>query len=148
MGFVGCKVSRAETAAGVDSPPNCRRLLPACLFPFSGEWRRACWALSSCGAFPFVAGAAWCRVGMASWVTRSRSDGDGGPPGIRLVYDVLLVPADPSITIVVAGWICLSLEDVHHFAGICARSGCWNACGADGWWPGRFCAAFLESISC
>jgi len=148
MGFVGCKVPRTEAVAGVDSPPNCSRLLPACLCPVSGEWCRACWALRSGGASPVVVGSACCSVGMASWVVRSRGDGDGGPPGIRLVHVVLLVPADPSIAIVAPGWRCLSWEGVHPFGRVCVRSGFWNACGADGLLPGRFCAAFLESISC
>jgi len=68
-------------------------------------------------------------------------DGDGGPPGIRLMYVVLLVPADPSVAVVSPGWLCLNWEVVRPFAWFCARSGFWDACGADGKMPGRCCAA-------
>jgi len=54
-----------------------------------------------------------------------------------------MVPANPFAAVVAPGWLCLSWEVVHLFAWVCARSGFWNACGADGKLPGRCCAAFL-----
>jgi len=45
---------------------------------------------------------------MAGWVLELNGDGDGGPPGIRLVHVVLLIPADPSAAVVAPGWFGLS----------------------------------------
>jgi len=104
--------------------------------------------MRACCASPNVVGATCCGVGLASWVVGLNGDGDAGPPGIRLVYGVLLVPADPSAAVVAPGWLFLSWRVKHPFAWVCASGSVWNASGADGLLPGRFCAAFLLSISC
>mmetsp|Transcript_26000 Transcript_26000/g.38204 ORF Transcript_26000/g.38204 Transcript_26000/m.38204 type:complete len:166 (-) Transcript_26000:274-771(-) len=84
----------------------------------------------------------------AWWVVEHNGDGNGGPPGIRLVHVVLLVPAGPSAAVVAPEWVCMSRGAKYSFAAVFARGSCWNACDADGRWPGRCCASFLESISC
>mmetsp|Transcript_101884 Transcript_101884/g.164251 ORF Transcript_101884/g.164251 Transcript_101884/m.164251 type:complete len:208 (+) Transcript_101884:285-908(+) len=66
LGFIGCRVHWANTAWGVDSPPSCRLLLPACSLPSSGGWGRAGWALRSCCAGLVVVGAARCSVGSVA----------------------------------------------------------------------------------
>ena len=55
-----------------------------------------CWALRSCRASPFVVSAACCGIIIVWWVVELNGNGDGGPPRIRLVHVVLLIPAAPS----------------------------------------------------
>jgi len=53
-------------------------------------------------------GAVCCGRATAGWVVELNGDGDGGPPGIRLMHVVLLVPASPSAAVVAPGWVCMS----------------------------------------
>jgi len=103
MGFIGCKVHGAKVVWGVDSPPSCRLLLPACSFPSSGGWSRAGWALRSCCARPIMVCAAGCSVGMAVWSVEFHGGGDGGPSWIKLMYVVSMVPVGRSAAVVSPG---------------------------------------------
>jgi len=88
-----------------------------------------------------MVGAARCSVGMDAWGVEFHGDGDGGPSWIKLMHVVSMVPAGRSVAVVSPGWFCLRWEVVGPFVCFCARSGFWDACGADGWLPGRCCAA-------
>jgi len=92
---------------------------------------------------PFKHDFSYGAVKRTAWINRVVKGGDGVPSWIKLMCVVSMVPADPSAAVVAPGWLCLSWEVVHPFAWVCARSGFWNACGADGKLPGRCCAAFL-----
>jgi len=65
-----------------------------------------------------------------------------------ILHVVPLIPADPSAAVGAPGWFCLGWGVIFSFATVCAHRSGWNACDADGRWPGRCCASFLESISC
>ena len=72
---------------------------------------------------------------MTAWGVEFHSGGDGGPSVVDQA-DVCCVHG--------SGWLfcrsCIAGLVVRPFAWFCARSGFWDACGADGKLPGRCCA--------